>query len=67
MSDWMPIVEIRILEGRSDADKEALIQNVTLAVGESLNVPVERVRVLIQELPHKHWAVGGQTMDKLRR
>lgn len=63
----MPIVEIRILEGRSDEDKMALIQNVTLAVGESLNVPVERVRVLIHELPHKHWAVGGQTMDTLRR
>lgn len=60
----MPIIEIRILEGRSDEDKERLIQNVTQAVEQSLGAPLQSIRVLIHELPHKHWAVGGKTKDK---
>jgi 4-oxalocrotonate tautomerase len=57
----MPIVRIEMLEGRSPERKQALIQKVTAAVVESLEVKPEQVRVLLYELPPEHWAVGGQT------
>lgn len=57
----MPIIRIEMLEGRSPERKQALIQKVTAAVVESLEVKPEQVRVLLYELPPEHWAVGGQT------
>jgi 4-oxalocrotonate tautomerase len=57
----MPIIRIEMIEGRSPERKQALIEKVTAAVVESLEVKPEQVRVLLYELPPEHWAVGGQT------
>jgi 4-oxalocrotonate tautomerase len=60
----MPIVNIQILKGRPEEKIRNLIANVSTTVAETLEVPVERVRVLITEVPHTHWGVGGQPMSE---
>lgn len=57
----MPIIRIEMLEGRSPEKKAALIQRVTEAVLETLGVESEQVRVLLYDIPHEHWSVGGRS------
>jgi 4-oxalocrotonate tautomerase len=60
----MPIVHIEILEGRPASKKRALIEQVTDAVVKSLEVQPQQVRVLLREVPHDQWAVGGVPMSE---
>ncbi len=59
----MPIVRIDLLEGRAPERKRDLIRRVTDAVVAALEVRPEQVRVLLNELPAEHWAVGGVPMS----
>jgi 4-oxalocrotonate tautomerase len=61
----MPIATINIIEGRSDEKKEALIEKVSLAIAESLDAPIESVRVIINEMPKQHFGIGGKSAKKL--
>lgn len=55
----MPIVEITLVEGRSQEQKRSLVKEVTNAVVSAVSAPVESVRVIIREIPPEHFAVGG--------
>ncbi len=55
----MPLVQISMLPGRSSEQKRALLAEVTEAVVRTCKVAPETVRVLITEIPAKHWAVAG--------
>ena len=55
----MPIVTINILEGRTKEQKTNLIKNVSTAVIETLAVPSERVRVIINEMPFENYGIAG--------
>lgn len=63
----MPIVHIQILEGRSREKKRTLIRAVSRTVAEVLEVPLERVRVILQEVDPEHWGIGGETAGSLER
>lgn len=63
----MPIAQIYIMEGRSDAVKEQLIEEVTEAMVRSLKAPKEVVRVMITEMPKQHFGIGGTSAHKLGR
>ncbi len=63
----MPIAQIHILEGRSDEQKEALIEEVTGAIMKALDAPQQSVRVIITEMPKQHFGIGGQSAKKLGR
>ena len=63
----MPIAMIHLAEGRSEEKKQALLVNVTQAIAQSLDVPVESVRVLLQEIPETQWTAGGKTLAERRR
>ncbi|MHC8366909.1 2-hydroxymuconate tautomerase family protein [Pseudomonas sp. ZT5P21] len=63
----MPIAMIHLAEGRSEEKKHALLVNVTQAIAQSLDVPVESVRVLLQEIPETQWAAGGKTLAERQR
>jgi 4-oxalocrotonate tautomerase len=56
----MPIIQVHVIEGRSDDQLRMLMERLTIAAAESLDVRKEQVRVLIQEIPNKHWGVGGK-------
>lgn len=55
----MPIIQIHLLEGRSTAQKRAMIAEVTQAVVRTLGVHADSVRILIDEMQPEHFAVSG--------
>ncbi|WP_279630266.1 4-oxalocrotonate tautomerase [Ectopseudomonas oleovorans] len=63
----MPIAHVHIMEGRSDEQKEAMIREVSEALARTLDSPLDRVRVLITEVPKSHWGIGGEPVSKVRR
>jgi len=63
----MPIALIHIMEGRTDEQKEQLIEEVTRAIARSLDSPEANVRVMITEMPKQHFGIGGQSAKKLGR
>lgn len=60
----MPIIQVNLIEGRSDAQKEKLIAALTDGAVQALDAPRESVRVLIYELPASHWGVAGKAKGK---
>ena len=63
----MPIVQIHLMEGRSDEQKEALIEQVTQAIMTAIYAPQQSVRIIISEMPKQHFGIGGQSAKKLGR
>lgn len=60
----MPIAQLYIIEGRTDDQKETLIREVSEAMARSLDAPMERVRVMITEMPKQHFGIGGQVVKR---
>ncbi len=56
----MPLVEIHMLEGRTDEQKEKLLTAVTQAVHESIGAPLPTIRVWIQEFSPKEFMISGE-------
>ncbi len=55
----MPIVQIALLEGRPPEKKHKLLTAVSGAVAESLEIPIDRVRVYLVEMSKDQLAIGG--------
>ncbi|UOF90318.1 4-oxalocrotonate tautomerase [Fodinisporobacter ferrooxydans] len=55
----MPVINIQIMQGRSEETIKKLIENVTETVSVTLDSPKERIRVLVTEIPKTHWGIGG--------
>ena len=56
----MPIVEIRIMQGRPKEKKQRLMRAVTDAIVDELDVPRGDVRVILTEMNSENFAVGGE-------
>jgi 4-oxalocrotonate tautomerase len=56
----MPYVTVKMIEGRTDEQKRALAEKVTVAVSETTGAPVENVTVFIEEMSKNHYAVAGK-------
>jgi 4-oxalocrotonate tautomerase len=63
----MPIAQIHMMEGRTEAQKTALIEKVTDAICEAVDAPREAVRVILQEMPNTNFGIGGKTAKSLGR
>ncbi|PYZ91595.1 4-oxalocrotonate tautomerase [Salipaludibacillus keqinensis] len=62
----MPIVTVKMLEGRTDEQKRALVEKVTEAVTETTQAPKERVSVVIEEMSASNFGVAGtRASDKI--
>lgn len=61
----MPIARITMMDGRTDAQKEALIREVTDAILRTVATPTSTVTVLIEEIPKQHFGLGGVPASKL--
>lgn len=57
----MPIVQVHMMEGRTDEQKEAVIHEVTEALVRAVGAPKESVRVLINEMPKQHFGIAGES------
>ncbi|MDF0725500.1 2-hydroxymuconate tautomerase family protein [Cytobacillus sp. S13-E01] len=58
----MPIIQITMLEGREQETIEQCIRDVAHTVHNSLGAPLSSIRVIVNEVPKNHFAVG----DKLK-
>ena len=47
----MPFAQIYMLEGRTDEQKQAVIEKVTAALMEAVDAPKENIRVWIHDVP----------------
>ena len=54
----MPIVNITIVKGRSDAVVEHCVREVARAVSRTLDAPLDAVRVYVTEVMPNRWAIG---------
>lgn len=54
----MPIIQITMVAGRDNEVVENCIRKVAETVSETLNAPIETVRVMVTELPPNRFAVG---------
>jgi 4-oxalocrotonate tautomerase family enzyme len=59
----MPLISIRLLKGRTDAQLRELVHEVSHATANSLDVPVERVTVHICELEPSRIGRGGRLVS----
>jgi 4-oxalocrotonate tautomerase len=56
----MPLVEIHMLEGRTETQKKALLDGVTEAIHSSLGAPLSSIRIWIREFSPKNYMVAGE-------
>ena len=61
----MPIALIKIIEGRSPEKKRRLIESVSQAMANGLELPIDAVRVLLHEYPAGHWGRGGRLVSDI--
>lgn len=59
----MPYVTIKLLEGRSEEQKKAMVEKVTAAVSETSGAPEEKIVVFIEEMSKNHYAIGGKRLS----
>lgn len=59
----MPYVTVKMLEGRTDEQKRALVEKVTAAVSETIDASPEKIVVFIEEMSKGHYAAGGKRLS----
>jgi 4-oxalocrotonate tautomerase len=60
----MPIVQISMIQGRTKEKKEELIKKVTDAIVEALQIPPDRVHIILSEVPRENLGHGGVPLSK---
>ena len=55
----MPIVQIDMLEGRTDDQKRTMVRTVTEAICEALEAKPETIRIIVRDMRREHYAVAG--------
>ena len=63
----MPFAQIYLLEGRTEEQKRAVIEEVSAALTRALDAPIENVRVWIHDMPKTNWGIAGVTAKDLGR
>ncbi|KXH83934.1 2-hydroxymuconate tautomerase [Sporosarcina sp. HYO08] len=59
----MPIVTVKMLEGRTDEQKRALCEQVTDVLVETIGAKREAISIVIEEMAKNHYASGGKRMS----
>ena len=62
----MPLAQLYIGPGRSEGQKQALIENVTKAMKDVLGPLQQPVWVIINEVPLSQWGVDGKPLRSSR-
>ena len=55
----MPLVNIKMLEGRTSAQKKELVEKVTQVVVETTGATPESVWIVIEDMPKHNFAQAG--------
>lgn len=59
----MPVIQCDIREGRTEEQKQALAQEITRVVHETIGAPIEYIYVLIRETPGSHHVKAGRALE----
>jgi len=59
----MPYVTVKMIEGRSEDQKKALVEKVTDAVVETTGATADKVVVFIEEMSKNHYGVAGKRLS----
>ena len=62
-----PFVTLDLLEGRPLEQHAALVARMSALVAELVGVPIERVRLRINEVKTTGWGIGGVQASEMRR
>jgi len=62
----MPTFHVEMFEGRTPAQKKALIEKVTQAAVDALGSSPDSVDVIITEVKKENWATGGKLWSEPR-
>ena len=63
----MPFAQIYMIEGRTEAQKRAVIEKVTAALHDAVGAPKETIRVWIHDMPKENWGIAGVSAKDLGR
>lgn len=63
----MPIVTVNLVEGRTPDQIAGMIRGVSEAIAESLDAPIESVRVIVNEMAAHQYGVGGAAWPEVQR
>ncbi|WP_034300590.1 tautomerase family protein [Herbaspirillum sp. RV1423] len=58
----MPNIEMFVVEGLSDQQKEKLIDALTAATVEAIDAPIDSIRVWLSEIPATDFGVAGKSL-----
>jgi 4-oxalocrotonate tautomerase len=62
----MPFVQISMIQGRKPEQIRRLIREVTKSVSDSLDAPVDSIKVIVTEVAPTHWGSGELTIAEKR-
>ncbi len=57
----MPIVEVKMWEGKSAEDKNRLIAAISNAFEDVLNVKSDHLHIVIVDIPKENWGSRGKS------
>lgn len=57
--EGMPLVVVKMLEGRSTEQKRQLTREITEVVTRVTGVPVDQVDVIVEDYPRENWSKAG--------
>ena len=60
----MPIVQIDMIAGRTPEKKEQLIKKVTEAMVDVLQIPADRVHIILHDIPKENIGEAGVPLSK---
>lgn len=63
----MPFVSIRMIEGRSQQQKDEISKRVNAALSDVLQLPKEDIWIVFEDISGKDWYVGDSTAADLRK
>ncbi|NML31445.1 tautomerase family protein [Paraburkholderia antibiotica] len=63
----LPVIVAILIAGRTDAQKEALIAQLSETIATVLDVPLPSTRVMIKDIPNTDFGIGGKTARALGR
>jgi len=61
----MPFVKIDMWAGRDREEKRKLLQAVSKAVSETMDIPIEHIHVVISEAPKDNWGLHGDQASRM--
>ncbi|MGQ9548973.1 MAG: tautomerase family protein [Roseiflexus sp.] len=58
----MLVLRVTMIEGRTVEQRTMLMRRLSECAARHFNIPLDEVRLVIDEIPKTHWGVGGRSL-----